>query len=132
MGQMFRRHWFGLTRRKERSVLLCLSMIQMPRPVIGITGQCGICRRLLGGVPEAVPKHDHLSDGSEQGMNDFHKIGYNGPCPPQGKAHRYYFRLFAVDSKLDLKPGASKKELEAAMNGHVVARAEYMGRYRRK
>lgn len=83
------------------------------------------------GLPEGVPKEARLPDGSQQGLNDFRRPGYNGPCPPQGKPHRYYFKLFALDTKLDLKPTATKKELEAAMKGHILAQAEWMGRYGR-
>lgn len=85
----------------------------------------------LRSLPEGVPKTPHLPDGTDQGINDFHKPGYNGPCPPAGKPHRYYFKLFALDSKLDLKPNASKRELERAMKGHILAQAEWMGRYKR-
>lgn len=83
------------------------------------------------GLAENVGKDARLPDGSEQGHNDFPKTGYNGPCPPPGKPHRYYFKLFALDTKLDLKPGSRKKDLEAAMKGHVLAQAEWMGRYGR-
>jgi Raf kinase inhibitor-like YbhB/YbcL family protein len=85
----------------------------------------------LRGLPEGVSKDARLPDGSEQGLNDFPKVGYNGPCPPPGKPHRYYFKLFALDAKLELKPNANKKELEAAMKGHILAQAEWMGRYGR-
>ncbi len=84
----------------------------------------------LRGLPEGFSKDARLPDGSQQGLNDFGKHGYNGPCPPPGKPHRYYFKLFALDVKLDLQTG-SKKDLEAAMKGHVLARAEWMGRYGR-
>lgn len=83
------------------------------------------------GVPEGLSKNARLPDGSEQGRNDFRKLGYNGPCPPPGKPHRYYFKLYALDTKLELKSDASKKELEMAMKGHVLATAEWMGRYGR-
>ena len=82
-------------------------------------------------LAENVAKHDRLDSGAVQGRNDFRKIGYNGPCPPPGNTHRYYFRLYALDGKLTLAPGASRKELDAAMQGHVLAQAEYMGTYRR-
>ena len=85
----------------------------------------------LRALPEGLSKDGHLSDGTQQGLNDFRKAGYNGPCPPPGKPHRYYFKLFALDTKLNLKPTASKKELEAAMKGHILAPAEWMGRYGR-
>ena len=83
------------------------------------------------GLPEGMSKEPRFSDGSQQGLNDFRKTGYNGPCPPQGKPHRYYFKLFALDVKLELKSGAGKRELDAAMQGHILAQAEWMGRYRR-
>jgi Raf kinase inhibitor-like YbhB/YbcL family protein len=83
------------------------------------------------GLPEGVSKDARLADGSEQGRNDFGRTGYNGPCPPPGKPHRYYFKLFALDTNLDLKAGSRKKELEAAMKGHVLTQAEWMGTYGR-
>jgi len=83
------------------------------------------------GLPEGVSKDARLADGTEQGRNDFGKTGYNGPCPPPGKPHRYYFKLFALDTNLDLKAGSRKKELEAAMKGHVLTQAEWMGTYGR-
>jgi Raf kinase inhibitor-like YbhB/YbcL family protein len=83
------------------------------------------------GLAEGVSKTAKLADGSEQGMNDFRRTGYNGPCPPPGKPHRYYFKLFALDGKLDLQAGAGKRELEAAMKGHILGHAEWMGRYKR-
>lgn len=85
----------------------------------------------LRGLAEGVHKDAHLPDGSRQGLNDFRKTGYNGPCPPPGKPHRYYFKLFALDVQLDLKSGAGKKELEGAMKGHILGQAEWMGRYGR-
>jgi Raf kinase inhibitor-like YbhB/YbcL family protein len=83
------------------------------------------------GLPEGVQKNSGLPDGSMQGTNDFRKVGYNGPCPPAGKPHRYYFKLYALDKKLELTGEAAKKELEAAMQGHIRAQAEWMGRYQR-
>lgn len=63
--------------------------------------------------------------------NDFRKIGYGGPCPPPGKAHRYFFKLYALDRMLNLKPGASKRDVEQAMQGHILGEAELMGTYQR-
>jgi Raf kinase inhibitor-like YbhB/YbcL family protein len=85
----------------------------------------------LHGLAEGVSKDARLSDGTEQGKNDFGKTGYNGPCPPAGKPHRYYFKLFALDTTLDLKAGSRKKDLEAAMKNHVLGQAEWMGTYGR-
>jgi Raf kinase inhibitor-like YbhB/YbcL family protein len=66
--------------------------------------------------------------GAAQGVNDFGNSGYGGPCPPSG-THRYFFRLFALDQKLDLKSGAKRSALERALAGHVLARGELMGRF---
>ena len=85
----------------------------------------------LRSLPQNFPKSEPSADGSRQGRNDFGKIGYGGPCPPPGKAHRYFFKLYALDTKLNLKPGASKKDVERAMQGHILAHGEYMGRYSR-
>ncbi|HEY4681861.1 MAG TPA: YbhB/YbcL family Raf kinase inhibitor-like protein [Candidatus Acidoferrales bacterium] len=82
-------------------------------------------------LAEGVPKQEELPSRARQGRNDFRKIGYGGPCPPSGPAHRYFFKLYALDSKTNLKPGATKAELEKAMKGHILAQAELMGRYQR-
>jgi Raf kinase inhibitor-like YbhB/YbcL family protein len=82
-------------------------------------------------VPEGVPRREQSDEGAAQGRNSFGKIGYNGPCPPSGQTHRYLFRLFALDQKLDLAAGASRSQLDAAMKGHVLAQAEYMGKFHR-
>jgi len=85
----------------------------------------------LHSLPEDVPKRDQLDDGSRQGRTDFRKVGYYGPCPPGGATHRYFFRLFALDSKLDLAAGAGRSNLDDAMKGHILAQAEYMGTFHR-
>lgn len=82
-------------------------------------------------LPAGVPPQEKLASGAVQGKNDFRKLGYGGPCPPGG-THRYYFKLYALDKALDLKPGATKKELLKAMEGHVLAEGQLMGRYRRR
>src|SRR5712691_12932499 len=82
-------------------------------------------------LPEAVPKQEQLPSGARQGRNDFGKIGYGGPCPPPGKPHRYFFKLYALDSKLNLKVGATKADVERAMKGHILAQAELIGKYGR-
>ena len=85
----------------------------------------------LTGLAENVLKTEALADGTRQGRNDFRRIGYGGPCPPAGKPHRYFFKLYALDGKLDLRAGANRGELERAMSGHVLAQAEVMGKYGR-
>ena len=82
-------------------------------------------------LAEGVPKQEELPNGARQGRNDFRRIGYGGPCPPPGPAHRYFFKLYALDAPLALTPGATKAEVEAAMRGHILAHAELMGRYKR-
>jgi Raf kinase inhibitor-like YbhB/YbcL family protein len=82
-------------------------------------------------LAEGVSKIDELPGGELQGRNDFRKIGYNGPCPQPGKLHRYFFKIYALKEKLDLKPGASRQEVEQAMQGLVLGHAEWMGKYRR-
>ncbi|HJQ84210.1 MAG TPA: YbhB/YbcL family Raf kinase inhibitor-like protein [Candidatus Binatia bacterium] len=86
----------------------------------------------VAGLPEGVPSGPTRDDGSRQGINDFEKIGWGGPCPPPGRgAHRYFFKLQALDAVLPLAPGATKAALEKAMEGHVIGRAELIGRYER-
>ena len=75
-------------------------------------------------LPEAMPKERMLPNGARQGRNDFGKLGYNGPCPPRGRSHRYIFTLYALDSKTDLAPGATKAELQHAIRGHVLEKAK--------
>ena len=78
-----------------------------------------------------LSKVDELPNGARQGRNGFRKIGYGGPCPPPGKPHRYFFKLYALDRKVDLKPGATREELEQAIQGHTIGTAEIMGKYGR-
>lgn len=66
-----------------------------------------------------------------QGFNDFRRVEYGGPCPPSG-THRYFFKLYALDSKLDLEEGCRKKDLLKAMEGHILEEAELIGLYERK
>jgi Raf kinase inhibitor-like YbhB/YbcL family protein len=84
------------------------------------------------GLPEGVPAQATLDDGARQGTNSFRKPGYGGPCPPRGHGtHRYFFKLYALDAMLDLDAGATKEDLTGAMQGHVLAEGELMGRYAR-
>ncbi len=82
------------------------------------------------GLVENLPLTENLKAGGFQGTNDFQKIGYRGPCPPSG-THHYYFRIYALDSELTLKAGATKAELLKAMDDHVVLQGRLMGTYRR-
>ena len=82
-------------------------------------------------LPQGMLAHPRLANGALNGRNDFRRLGYGGPCPPPGPAHRYFFKLYALDLKLAAGPGLSKQELEKAMQGHILARAELMGRYMR-
>ncbi len=79
---------------------------------------------------ENVPPERKLESGAKQGMNDFRKIGYGGPCPPGG-IHRYYFKFYALDTEVNLEAGATKSELLKAMEGHILAEGQLMGRYER-
>ena len=82
-------------------------------------------------LPEAFPTDGQLPDGTRQGKTDFGRTGYGGPCPPSG-THRYFFKLFSLDATLSLPPGSTAKQLENAMQGHILAEAQLMGTYRRK
>ena len=88
----------------------------------------------LGGLPENVSKAEAPRDlgGAVQGRNDSRDVGYGGPCPPPGPAHRYFFKLYALAAPLGLKPGASNQDVERAMGGHVLATAQLMGTYARQ
>lgn len=83
-------------------------------------------------LPARVPALEKLPDGAGQGVSDFKRLGYGGPCPPPGKQHRYFFKLHALDRDLKLKPMATKPALLEAMKGHVLADATVMGTYERR
>jgi len=82
-------------------------------------------------LPEGLPKQERLPDGSRQGRNDFDKTGYGGPCPPGTSAHRYVFALYALDSRLNLPAGATRRQVENALKGHILAHGELIGGYQR-
>ncbi len=82
-------------------------------------------------LDEGVPPEEEFGNGAKQGKNDFGTIGYRGPAPPPGKAHRYFFNLYALDAPTNLRPGATKKQLLDAIKGHVLAEGRLMGRYGR-
>lgn len=83
------------------------------------------------GFAAGVPASEKLPNGARQGVNDFHRIGYGGPCPPKGKPHRYFFRLYALDVELQLEPGATRAAVLQAMQGHIAAEAHLMGTFQR-
>jgi hypothetical protein len=86
-------------------------------------------------LPEGVVKSDIVSTvgGAKQGVNDFRKVGYGGPCPPPGHGvHHYHFKLYALDQELNLKPGATKRQVEAAMHDHILGQAELIGTFERR
>jgi Raf kinase inhibitor-like YbhB/YbcL family protein len=78
-----------------------------------------------------LPEQATLPGGSQDGTNSWGRTGYGGPCPPSG-THRYFFKLYALDTTLDLAVGASKEELLQAMEGHILAQTELMGTYSRQ
>lgn len=82
-------------------------------------------------LPESLEPRDMVLGSVRQGMNDFKRIGYGGPCPPPGKPHRYFFRLYAVDRPTDLAPRSTKQDVLRAIEGHVLAQGEVMGTYAR-
>ncbi|HKW28740.1 MAG TPA: YbhB/YbcL family Raf kinase inhibitor-like protein [Verrucomicrobiae bacterium] len=82
-------------------------------------------------LAETTPPVPELPDGSKQGINDFRQTGYGGPCPPPGKPHRYFFKIYALDTTLTLNADATRKELLKAMDGHVLAEGQLMGTYQR-
>ncbi len=85
---------------------------------------------LVWNIPPAEVIAENTAPGT-LGRNDFGKLEWGGPCPPSGE-HRYFFRLYALDAELDLPEGSARQELERAMQGHILARAELMGRYSRR
>jgi Raf kinase inhibitor-like YbhB/YbcL family protein len=85
--------------------------------------------RTSDGLPEGATANT-LPAGTREGTNDWHRTGYGGPCPPKGR-HRYFFRLYALSTLLGDRGAPSKKDLEAAMSGHVLATAEVVGMYQR-
>lgn len=83
-------------------------------------------------LAENTLKKATLPDGTRQGRNSAGKVGYSGPCPDPGKLHHYFFKLYALDYLPDLKPKAKIADVEAAIKGHVLAKAELIGRYQRE
>ncbi len=82
------------------------------------------------GLEEHIAEDFAPFPGSAHGLNSWGKAHYGGPCPPSG-THRYYFKLYALDARLNLKPGATKGDILRAMDGHILAEARIMGTYSR-
>jgi Raf kinase inhibitor-like YbhB/YbcL family protein len=83
------------------------------------------------GLPEGIRPDKTLEGGGAHGSNSWRRVGYGGPCPPSG-IHRYFFRLYALDTTLTLGSNATAKDLQAAMKGHILAEGQLMGRYKRQ
>ena len=83
-------------------------------------------------LPENVARNAALPGGAVQGVNDYGRNGYDGPCPPPGQTHRYHYKVFALDARLALDARARKADLMQAMRGHVLAQGDLVGTYARK
>jgi Raf kinase inhibitor-like YbhB/YbcL family protein len=82
-------------------------------------------------LPAHVPPGDGVAGGGKQGVNDFSRLGWGGPCPPPGKPHRYFFRLYAVDTVFTVQGSVKRQKVDAAMKGHILAQAELIGTFSR-
>ncbi|HEX5410453.1 MAG TPA: YbhB/YbcL family Raf kinase inhibitor-like protein [Terriglobia bacterium] len=82
-------------------------------------------------LDENAPKQDKLPKGGLQGLNSFGSVGYGGPCPPPGKTHRYFFRLYALNTVLSVHPGADREDVLSALKGHTLGEADLIGRFKR-
>lgn len=120
--------WSGLPSGTETLVVVCYD----PDMVEGewVHWICYDIPSECDGLPEAVPKTDNIPTGGRQGLNDFLKVGYGGPCPPSGK-HTYIFILYALDCCLDLAAGKSREEVLEAMHDHIIASEQFAAFYTR-
>ncbi len=82
-------------------------------------------------LAENIPTEETLPNGAKQGVNDFGRIGYGGPCPPGG-THRYFFKIYALDTEVGLQAGADKRRLLKAMEGHILGQGQLVGKYKRQ
>jgi len=115
------------------AVSLCLIVDDPDAPIL--TWVHWVMYNIPPGVPglkEGLSARDAAESGMTQGTNSWRRTGYGGPCPPGHSTHRYFFKLYAVDKNLEIKPGASKRDLEKAMSGHVLEEAQLVGVYSRK
>lgn len=84
-----------------------------------------------GQLTENIPADPTLANGAQQGTSDFGRIGYGGPCPPGG-THRYFFKIYALDTQLSLTDRVDKVRLLSAMEGHILAEGQLIGKYKRQ
>jgi len=121
--------WIGVPSAATSLILIC----DDPDAPMGtwVHWVCYDIPASVDSLPEHIPAADSLPGGGMQGVNDFGKVGYGGPCPPGG-THRYFFKLYALDAPLNLPAGKSKKDIEKAMRGHLLAKGELVGTYSRK
>lgn len=85
----------------------------------------------VSSISEGLPRTKTVLNTAKQGINDFGKIGYNGPMPPPGKTHRYFFKIYAIDKETGLGPGIDKSRVMKTIDGHILAQAEFIATYRR-
>jgi Raf kinase inhibitor-like YbhB/YbcL family protein len=83
------------------------------------------------GLEEGIPANEVLTNGAKQGTTDFGRVGYGGPCPPGG-THRYFFKVYALDAQVEPAPAATKEQLLKAIQGHILAEGQLMGKYKRQ
>jgi len=81
-------------------------------------------------LAENIPTEETLPNGAKQGVNDFGRVGYGGPCPPGG-THRYFFKIYALDTEVGLQAGADKRRLLKTMEGHILGQGQLVGKYKR-
>jgi Raf kinase inhibitor-like YbhB/YbcL family protein len=82
-------------------------------------------------LAQNIPTEETLPNGAKQGVNDFGRVGYGGPCPPGG-THRYFFKIYALDTEVGLQAGANQRQLLKAMEGHILAQDQLIGKYKRQ
>ena len=82
-------------------------------------------------LAENIPTEETLPNGAKQGVNDFGRVGYGGPCPPGG-THRYFFKIYALDTEVGLQAGADKRRLLKTMEGHILGQDQLIGKYKRQ
>lgn len=82
-------------------------------------------------LAENIPAEEALPNGARQGVSDFGRIGYGGPCPPSG-THRYFFKIYALNAEVGLQAGINKRQLLKAMEGHILGQGQLVGKYKRQ